>query len=367
VTGVQTCALPICYHDEAQDYSRRLGDYIAWFGYGRSDVRVHNYWEERPFVTVNDPDVIWLALERVKAASSDLKSQISNPKFPGLLLLQSYKEDPVTVSVRFPQGKAMMDMFSREVFTADAAGTIAVPIAGVYGTRLLAVAPDRAGLPAARPADNVVFDDFELGLSSALKMHRNENYRIAIVEDDRRPGNHVLRINRIPGVHLLALHSLEKEAQSATNSTLSLSFRLPALPDKPGQFGVLNAFYRKTKGWPQESSYQLFLQTRRTADGQSSWAVEKLRALREGKEQTFADIGANLVGKPLSGIPADTNWHRLTIEMRGTRHTIRVDDTVIFEGTSDANLTGRFGISPGGGGETDVPYVEIDDLRLMRP
>ena len=327
----------------------RLAEYLAWFGYGQPGVAVHNYWEEEPFVSVSDSEVTWLALSRKTAPES-------------LLLLQSYKADPATVAVRFPGGVAMMDLFTRELFTADAKGTVAIPLAGMYGTRLLAVAKDRKELPATPAAGDLVFDDFELGLSSALKQTRSN---ISVVDDAQQSGNHVLRIKPgHPGHERITLQN--PEAIPPGDMSLSFRFRLPVVPEKAGACGLLSVFYRHSKEYPKDYGYELRLQVRRADDGTAAWVVERVRALREGKEETFAEVGANLIGKPLSGIPVDTQWHRLTIETRGSRHVIRVDDTVVLEGTSDASLTGGFSIGPGWGWDLPLPSIEIDDLKVQK-
>lgn len=357
----------------------RLSDYLAWFGYGQSNVVVHNYWEEKPFVTVSDPLVTWLALERKvagvgcqvsggkpagTAGSNSLNPEPRTPKpsFAGLLLLQSYKEDPVTVSVQYLGGGAMMDFFTREVFTADAQGAVKIPVAGLYGTRLLAVAKSRAELPAIPGAGDILVDDFELGMSAALKLPRGN---MSVVADDRLSGNHVLRIPPgHPGVHQLVLQN--PEAIPAGDATLSFKFRLPEAPKKTGRGGVLAVTYRSTRFYPNSQGYDLRLACDRAADGKLSWFIDKVTATRNNKPEPFTNIGIDLTGNTIPGIPVDTQWHRLTLQAKGARQTIRLDDTVVFEGDSDASLDNRFTLAPGWGWEASIPYVELDDLRLRK-
>jgi hypothetical protein len=333
----------------------RLNDYLAWFGYGKPEVRVHNYWEDKPLITVSDPKVPWLGLTRTASPTC-------------MLLVQSYDPEPVKVSIAFPNGLfgktfTMMDVYTREVFTAERSGEVKIPLAGAYGTRLLVVAKKRTELPVAPVANGIVFDDFELGLAPTFFQGRSN---MTVVTDEQKPGNHVLRIKPgNPGHERLRLQ--HPEAIPACDTTLSFRFRLPALPDsKPVRCGVLDVTYRTTKEYPKDCGYDLRLQVRRAADGTTAWVVDKVRALREGQEEKFTEIGANLIDKPLSAIPVDTRWHQLTIETRGTRHTIRVDDTIVLEGTSDASTIAGFSIGPGVGWDLSLPYIEIDDLQLRK-
>jgi hypothetical protein len=322
---------------------RRLLDYLAWFGYGstkfttngKPEVIIHNYWEDKPFVSVNDNDIKWLALSRNNAPI-------------GMLLLQSYKEEPATIKVRFPGGTMMRDMFTHEVLVCDEKGEIAIQMPGVYGTRLFLISND------------IIFDDFECGVSGDFRQNRSN---IENVIDEKENYNHVLRIKPgHPGHERLLMQNPDT---IPGDGVLSFRFRLPVLPDKPGTSGLLDVNYRYSKYYPTDCGYDLRLQVQRNTDGTMTWIINTIRALREGKEEKFTEIGANLVGKPIPTINVDNNWHRLVIDTRGKCHTIRMDNTVIFEGVSDASIKGGFSVGPGWGWDLPIPYVEIDDLRFQ--
>ncbi len=117
-------------------------DFVKKIGGGGPVVKVHNYWAERPFVAVSDPEVKWIALERDRRLS---------PYF-GLLLLQSYRADACEVKVDFPGAGALFDILSGTILPADRP----LVMAADYGTRLLVTARDAAALEALAAAPDPV-------------------------------------------------------------------------------------------------------------------------------------------------------------------------------------------------------------------
>lgn len=108
----------------AKDYEKVLQD----FGYGQTDrVEHHNYWEEKPFVTVSDDRIKWLALSKKTGQPS------------GLLLLQSYsRTEAIKVPVTFSGAAVFQDVETREIIPApNGQATIAMP--ANFGTRMFLV------------------------------------------------------------------------------------------------------------------------------------------------------------------------------------------------------------------------------------
>ncbi len=161
------------------------------FGYGSTAlttggqpvVTVHNYWEEKPFVTVGDDRVKWLALTRVPASAlgatagkqgsgfrvqekADKSGHLPgvNPEITatssvppafaalvpeprtlnpepssGLLLLQSYsRTDAITAPVTFPGAAELMDVQTKEIIPAPG-GQARIAMPANFGTRLFRV------------------------------------------------------------------------------------------------------------------------------------------------------------------------------------------------------------------------------------
>ena len=100
------------------------------FGYGKLDqVEHHNYWVEKPFVTVNDDRIKWMALTKIAK---------SEPF--GLLLLQSYsRTETIIVPLVFPGAAALMDIETKEIIlTQEGKAQIAMP--ANFATRMFLVA-----------------------------------------------------------------------------------------------------------------------------------------------------------------------------------------------------------------------------------
>jgi len=97
------------------------------FGYGKPDVKVHNYWDEKPFAEVGNPDVKWIALERSSVAGGP----------PGLVLLQSYRAEATRTSVRFPGAIGFVDVMTRALCPVDRTERADITLDADCGTRLL--------------------------------------------------------------------------------------------------------------------------------------------------------------------------------------------------------------------------------------
>jgi hypothetical protein len=356
-------------YPDPRQYGLRMKDTFTWFGYGRDEVAVHNYWAEKPFVSVSDPDVAWIALERkhagvrVQGSGGGAVDSVPTPDtrhltpaFPGLLLLQSYKlEDPTTVAVGFPGGGAMMDLFSRELFVAGPDGKVHVPLAADYGVRLLAVGKDRTALPAVPGPADVVLGDFELGLPADLDpLYHQTGLECSVVVDARQPGNHILRLKRPLAVAVCS------PARNLDDGVVSFRFRLPVPPEKTGQ--VFSYAWKAAQGHVATTRNEGVVWVNKAPAGTLTWSLSRPRVLVNNQPQPFTDLATDLTDKPLAGVAVDGEWHTLTIETRGARHTLRFDGQVVFTGNSRAIENGGFSLKPG-----YDPYIELDDLRIQQP
>jgi hypothetical protein len=110
-----------------------LDKLLEEFGYGTDRVRVHNYWDESPVLTLSRPDVVaWLALSA--PASKNL-----------MVVLASWSAEDVTVELS-PSAQALglpvdcmqvIDAESGQPVLRAASGKTAVELAGPYGVRIV--------------------------------------------------------------------------------------------------------------------------------------------------------------------------------------------------------------------------------------
>jgi RNA polymerase sigma factor (sigma-70 family) len=75
-------------------------DALRAVGYGTDKAIEFNYWDEEPFVKVNDDDVKWMAL-----VSKDRDAEVY-----GLLILQSYSIDPINAKITFPGAGSFVEL-----------------------------------------------------------------------------------------------------------------------------------------------------------------------------------------------------------------------------------------------------------------
>ena len=315
---------------------------IKGFGYGSPRVTVHNYWAEKPFVTVGNSAVKWIAMTREEEAPF------------GLLLLQSYSPDAISTTVGFPEGKIFVDADTREELKVGSDGKVQVALSPDYGTRLLYVLRS-ANEPKLLPTtpETVMVDDFELDMGYLLNVRGKG---IEVLKDKTNPSNHVLRIE--PG------HPSQNKLRSQgmtlpAEGELSLKFRISELPEAVGACGLLHIGYRENK----DRRYYLGLGVDLSKDGIAKWTlVSPLLALDGGKNEGFQSVIS--VAEPVAAV--DTGWHTLAIRLKGKNQQILLDGEKVFEGEDDRLEEGGFTIAPGWGWKPPMKYVEIDDLRVSR-
>ncbi len=312
------------------------------FGYGKSDVQVHNYWEEKPFVTVSNPNVKWLAMTR-------------EGKFFGLLVLQSYSPDAVTTTVKFPDGGFFADTLTRETFKADAAGEVNIPLTSDYGTRVLYVAKsaeDAKLLPST--AATKLVEDFEIGGGPETTIRPLTP--MSIVPDALVPDNKVLRLTGKGSIFT------DESLAALSDYTMTCKFRLPQAPKAGEEQGLLRIGYRHDKA----QRYAFDISMKVSADGKIGFLATSPRPCQDGgASKALKSITTN-PDKKVLGDPklAATDWHTLTVRVAGQNHTLSLDGTVFFEGQDDAIPAGGIEIAPRTRETSSVPAVEIDDLRI---
>jgi len=333
------------------------------FGYGKPEVTVWNYWDEKPFAAVGNPNVKWIAMTRDAVRpgpqTADRGAQPAEHRPPGavpvpfgLMLLQSYAAEATSTSVRFPEGRRFVDAQTREPFVADQNGTVKVSLPADYGTRLLYVLrnPDEPQLlPNTR--DSILVDDFELGLGFGVAF-RGGGFTVA--PDTRQPANHVLQIQ--PG-HPSQNVLRPQLAAAVRDYELSFRVRLPELPAKAGACGLLSIGYREEGG----RRYYFGLGIRRDADGTGQWTVGRpVLVLDGGKNEGYQTV----LSSAACSSPLDSEWHSLTVRVQGRHHQLLFDGKAAFEGEDERNPGGGFSLAPGWGWDLPVKYVEVDDLQM---
>ncbi len=104
----------------AETFEKMLWD----FGYGKPDCRVYNYWDDQPWLAVNNDDVKWIVLERPARTPF------------ALLVLQSFRREATTVEVRPTTGNILCDAETGERLTPNANGGFTVTLPGNNGLRI---------------------------------------------------------------------------------------------------------------------------------------------------------------------------------------------------------------------------------------
>jgi hypothetical protein len=116
------------FRPKVKELSLKYENAMKAFGYPDGTVS-HNYWAEKPAITLNNQEVKWLYLTRDKA-----------PK--GLLLLQSYSPEAVKTTVSVPGAKQLVDVETREVIAVPAPSPAEITLPANYGTRMFLVSED---------------------------------------------------------------------------------------------------------------------------------------------------------------------------------------------------------------------------------
>jgi hypothetical protein len=319
-------------------------------GYGRAGVAVHNYWDEKPFAAVGNPDVKWLGIENPQSE-----------KPSRLLVLQSYRAEATTTTVRVPGTAFFADALTRETFAADGDGVATVPLAADYGTRVLLAAEsaDALSLVPTRPGTLHV-EDAQLGLSVGTAIG---GVIPKVVADEHKPGNLLFRYT--PGHPAQNLLGISNPALDAQDYRIEFKFRLADQPATNGSQGLLRVGYRCRDG----QRYGVAVKMAVAADGSRVLSVDEPRLVAAGGNsramQATVTTGRSV---PVRLDIGPQEWHTFTVLAQGEKHRILLDGTVCYEGTDNGNLSGGLEIAPDWNLKQDSPVtaVEVDDIVVTR-
>ncbi len=327
------------------DAIRTMEAAFARFGYGTPETRVHNYWDEKPFLRVANPQIAWIALEQAAAG----------PGAPVLVLLQSYSAEACSTTLDLPPGTAMLDLFTRQLAAADEP----LLFAADYGTRLVLLGDRSRLVPLAWGEGVTLRGDFELGLPPGWKSQGEAAPKI--VTDPEDSANHVLRVT--PG------HPSQNVVSGTTAGDygLSLRFRLPPLTSKPPYpqfYGVLQMLHRQVGNWPKQNGQTLQLGIQNGKDGKPALALT-YATRREGEIVPFTTVSIDRLTETGRLVPLDTEWHTLSLKVVGTQHTVAIDDVELFSGETDVTDGGGLVIGPGWG-DWSPGFIDIDELVVKK-
>ncbi len=127
---------------EIQSNGGKLYELVRKFGYATDDVVVHNYWADEPVLSVEPPQVKWLALLKMRRPA---KSFEDTPDLSeALIILASWAEEDVKASFRFVHDR-VVHLPDKLTFTdaedGSAVDPTGVPLPGPYGVRILKLGP----------------------------------------------------------------------------------------------------------------------------------------------------------------------------------------------------------------------------------
>jgi len=112
------------YMPRERDLSLKYDQAFRAFGYP-AKTTIHNYWEDKPAVAVENDSIKWIYLTREESPN-------------GLLLLQSYNPDAVMTNVALTNGKRLVDFETGQALPLSAP----IPLPANYGTRMFFVSDE---------------------------------------------------------------------------------------------------------------------------------------------------------------------------------------------------------------------------------
>ncbi len=120
-------------------------EHLAAFGYGDPEVRVFNYWDDRPAVAVDREDVRWLLLARPRDRAV-------------LLVLQGWNEEAAAVravldpeAIGFTPAGEAVDLLTGDAVPVTDGTALRTDLAGPYGMAMVRIAPVEASAGEEKP------------------------------------------------------------------------------------------------------------------------------------------------------------------------------------------------------------------------
>ncbi|MBM4032033.1 MAG: LamG domain-containing protein [Planctomycetes bacterium] len=130
---------------EIQSNGGKLFELVRQFGYATDAVRVANYWADEPVLSIEPPQVKWLAMLKTQRLpkSSEAIPVLSD----ALIVLASWAEEDVKASVRLVAhriGRVPDKLAFTDAEDGSAVDPAAVALPGPYGARILRVRADKS-------------------------------------------------------------------------------------------------------------------------------------------------------------------------------------------------------------------------------
>jgi hypothetical protein len=329
---------------QKHDGIRTLTAAFADYGYGQPDVTVHHYWAEDLLLSIDNPRVKWIVLQKSGQ--------------PLLLLLQSYDEAACQATLELPARSAILDVFTRRLLDPGRS----IEFDADYGTRLLLIADEVRVLAPLAWADEVRLQaDFGFGLPPGWFSRGDD--APCIVGDPRDATNRLMRITPAhPSQHWV-------QGDIEGDGLLRFRFRLPPIAEQPPQrqfYGFLQLIHHLSSEWPKQTAGNLALGVTRGADGTPFLAVG-YSSQRDGAAVTARSTSLDRLDEVGDLVPLDTGWHTVTLQIDGPRRSITVDGHRIYESEIDTLSAGKLRIGPGWSSwRVGIPYVDLDDIVFRR-
>jgi len=371
------------------------------FGYGRDEVKAHQYWADQPVLTTTHDDTYWLALHDTQ-------------RDQWLILLSSWDADRQAAEVSldpavFSGAFAFADAETGEPIPADGPTAVTVPLTPPYGTRMVVVheadtQPDihwtrrtheaiAEETAAPKPGDEVVgkgknavqkqaptstvpddprrgitedavvfADDFEDGFAQGWSATQGAQ----VVTDEQ--GNHVARFTE-RRQRLIGPEVTPGNADQWQDHAIRFRVRIGAHQGDETNRNPVATWVQMTwrSGQDEDTRWArtAYLQMWRNNE---TWRVAGPYVAWDGRNTPFPRQNVSVLphggGKNILKGRVDTGWHEVEIRNVGPRTQVRFDDQVVFDGYDERARTGQFMLTALWDERAVPEHVDIDELTV---